>query len=48
MKRKFEVRFTPRFLRRIKALDREAQTRILRGISILETNPYAGKPLRGQ
>jgi len=25
LKRKFEIRFTPRFLRRIKTLDREAQ-----------------------
>ena len=48
MKTKFEVRFTPRFLKRIKALDREVQVRILREINILKTNPYAGKPLRGE
>ena len=48
MKAKFEIRFTPRFLRRIKALDKEAQVRILREINVLKTNPYAGKPLRGE
>jgi len=48
LKKKFEVRFTPRFLKRIKALDIEVQVQILREINILKTNPYAGKPLRGQ
>lgn len=48
MKTKFEVRFTPRFLRGIKALDREVQVRILREINTLKKNPYAGKPLRGK
>jgi len=48
LKKRFEVRFTPSFLKRIKTLDREVQTQIIREISILETNPYAGKPLRGE
>ena len=48
MKAKFEIRFTPRFSRRIKALDKETQVRILREINVLKTNPYAGKPLRGE
>lgn len=48
MKEKFEVKYTPLFLRRIKNLDREAQVRILREIKTLEANPYAGKPLRGE
>jgi len=48
LKTKFEVKFTPRFLRRIKALDKEIQVRIVREVDILKTNPYAGKPLRGE
>ena len=48
MKAKFEVRFTPRFLKGIKALDREVQVRLLREVNILKTNPYAGKPLHGE
>ena len=48
MKTKFEIRFTPRFLKNFKALDRKVQVRILREISILKTNPYVGKPLRGE
>ncbi|MEM2971534.1 MAG: type II toxin-antitoxin system RelE/ParE family toxin [Candidatus Bathyarchaeia archaeon] len=48
MKAKFEIRFTPRFLKNIKALDREIQIRIIREINMLKTNPYIGKPLRGE
>jgi len=48
LKEKFEVRFTPVFYKRIKVLDREVQARILREIKVLKTDPYAGKPLRGQ
>jgi len=48
LKAKFEIQFTPRFLKNIKALDKEVQVRILREINILKTNPYAGKPLRGE
>ena len=48
MKAKFEVKFTPRFLKEIKDLDRTVQVRILREINILKTNPYVGKPLRGE
>ncbi|MEM3726255.1 MAG: type II toxin-antitoxin system RelE/ParE family toxin [Candidatus Bathyarchaeia archaeon] len=48
MKAKFEIRFTPRFLKNIKALDREIQVRIIREINMLKTNPYIGKPLRGE
>jgi mRNA interferase RelE/StbE len=48
LKAKFEIRFTPRFLKNIKTLDREIQVRILREINILKTNPYVGKPLRGE
>ncbi|MBS7615774.1 type II toxin-antitoxin system RelE/ParE family toxin [Candidatus Bathyarchaeota archaeon] len=48
MKAKFEIRFTPRFLKNIKALDREIQVRIMREINMLKTNPYIGKPLRGE
>lgn len=48
MKEKFEVEYTPLFLKRIENLDREAKVRILREIKTLESNPYAGKPLRGE
>jgi mRNA interferase RelE/StbE len=48
LKAKFEIRFTPRFLKNIKALDKEVQVRILREISILKTDPFIGKPLRGE
>jgi len=48
LKKRFEVRFTPRFLKRINALDREVQVRILREVNILKTNPYVGKPLHGE
>jgi len=48
LKTKFEVRFTPRFLKRIRALDREVQVRVLQEVNVLKTNPYAGKPLRGE
>jgi len=48
LKAKFEVRFTPQFLKKIKALDREVQVRILREVNVLKTSPYAGKPLRGE
>lgn len=48
LKTKFEVEFTPRFLKRIKVLDREVQVLILRKVTVLKANPYAGKPLRGE
>ena len=48
MKVKFEVRFAPRFLKRIKSLDREVQVRVLREVNVLKTDPYVGKPLRGE
>ena len=48
MKAKFEVRFTPRFLKEIRALDKEVQVRILQEVNLLKTNPYAGKLLRGE
>ncbi len=47
MKAKFEVRFTPRFRKRLKALKRQLQIRILRQTKILKSNPYLGKKLRG-
>ncbi|MEM2415580.1 MAG: hypothetical protein QXZ04_07295 [Thermoproteota archaeon] len=47
MRERFEVEYTPLFLKRIENLDREAKVRILWEIKTLESNPYAGKPLRG-
>jgi len=35
LKAKFEVRFTPHFLKKIKALDTEVQVRILREVNAL-------------
>ena len=48
MKERFEIKYTPLFLRRIGNLNRENQVRILREIKTLEANPYAGKPLCGE
>jgi mRNA interferase RelE/StbE len=48
LKAKFEIRFTPCFLKEVKPLDKEVQVRILREINVLITNPYAGKPLHGE
>lgn len=48
MKTKYEVRFTPRFSKNIRVLSREEQVKVFREIGILKTDPYAGKPLRGE
>jgi mRNA interferase RelE/StbE len=48
LKKKYEIRFTPSFSKDIKALDRVAQIQVLREICILKTDPYVGKPLRGE
>ena len=48
MKTKFKLRFTPSFLKRIKALDRKFQVQILKEVNILKTTLYAGKPLHGE
>jgi len=48
LKKKFEIEFAPSFLRRIRRLNKEAQARIIREIKVLSTNPYVGKPLRGE
>ncbi len=48
MRAKFRLEFAPRFERRLKAIDRRNQIRILREAQILAENPYAGRPLKGQ
>jgi mRNA interferase RelE/StbE len=48
LKKKYEVRFTSRFSKNIRRLSREYQIKVIREINILKTNPYAGKPLRGE
>jgi mRNA interferase RelE/StbE len=48
LKKKFEIEYTPSFLKRIKGLNKEAQARIIREVKVLSTNPYAGKSLRGE
>lgn len=40
MKAKFRLEFAPRFERRLKALERQDQIRILREAQILAENPY--------
>jgi mRNA interferase RelE/StbE len=47
LKTKYEVRFTPSFSKNIRVLGREDQVKVFREINILKTDPYAGKPLRG-
>ena len=41
---KYEVRFTPRFLKNIKALDKAAQVQIIREIEILKSNSCRKTP----
>ena len=48
MKAKFKLEFAPRFERRLKALERQDQIRILREAQILVENPYAGRRLKGR
>ena len=48
MKAKFKLEFAPRFERRLKALERQDQIRILREAQILAENPYAGRRLKGR
>jgi mRNA interferase RelE/StbE len=48
LKKKYEVRFTSGFSKNIRRLSREYQIKVIREINILKTNPYAGKPLRGE
>jgi len=44
----FEIEFASPFNKRIRKLNKETQVRILREVNVLRTNPYAGKPLRGE
>ena len=48
MKAKFKLEFALRFERRLKALERQDQIRILREAQILAENPYAGRRLKGR
>jgi len=43
MSERYKLVFTNEFLKRLKELDRQVQIRILRGIKILEENPFSGK-----
>ncbi|MBC7131265.1 type II toxin-antitoxin system RelE/ParE family toxin [Candidatus Bathyarchaeota archaeon] len=47
MSGKYQLVFTSEFLKRLKKLDREAQIRVLKGVKVLEENPFSGKRLRG-
>jgi len=48
LKAKFKLEFALRFERRLKALERQDQIRILREAQILAENPYAGRRLKGR
>ena len=43
----YEIRFTPSFSRGFKNLERPTQIKVLNDINVLKTDPYLGKPLRG-
>jgi mRNA interferase RelE/StbE len=47
LKKTYEIRATPKFSKGIKTLEQKTQSKIIQEISILKTNPYAGKPLHG-
>ncbi len=47
MKKTYGVRVTPSFSKGFKNLERATQIKILEEINILKTDPYVGKPLRG-
>jgi len=44
----FEIEFTSSFSKRMRTLNEETQVRILHEGNVLRTNPYTGKPLRGE
>ncbi len=48
MKKNYELVFTKEFIKRIKRLDKQAQSRILRELKILEDKPFASKQLLGR
>jgi mRNA-degrading endonuclease RelE of RelBE toxin-antitoxin system len=48
VKKKFELVFTREFLRKLRALDKQIQIRILSELKILEEQPFAGKRLVGR
>jgi len=48
MSKRYNLVFTKEFLGRLKELDRQVQIRMLKGVKILEENPFAGKRLRGR
>ncbi|MDP2900145.1 MAG: type II toxin-antitoxin system RelE/ParE family toxin [Candidatus Bathyarchaeota archaeon] len=47
MKKRFELEVTPRFSKLLKALSRDAQSRVLREVRLLEVDHHLGKPIRG-
>ncbi len=47
MKKNYEIRVTPSFSKKIKSLETATQIKILGEINVLKTDPFAGKPLRG-
>ena len=48
MKKNYKLVFTKEFVKTIKRLDRQTQSRILGELKILEDKPFAGKQLVGR
>ncbi len=47
MKKTYTLSYAPTFQKGIKHLERQTQIKILNDLTILKTDPYIGKPLRG-
>ena len=48
MKTRYRIQVTPHFSKHLKTLDKQTQMRILKQLTLLETDPYAGKALHGE
>ena len=47
MNGRYEITFSKEFLRKIRKREKGDQITILKRVKTLETDPYAGKPLKG-
>jgi addiction module RelE/StbE family toxin len=47
LRKTYKINVTPTFEKGFKRLERATQIKILKEINILKTDPYVGKPLRG-
>ncbi|MGD6806916.1 MAG: type II toxin-antitoxin system RelE family toxin [Candidatus Bathyarchaeia archaeon] len=48
MKKSFELVFTKEFLKKLKRLDRQTRSRLIKELKILEDKPFASKQLVGR